>query len=155
MGKSWPNATKNGFRTLNICIFSHILSEEYNLSELMNCSDPGAVIRIKQYLWTKKLGKSGRRHGKCISTRVNAKLCILLGHRNTIQTQYVLHGQGLEAVDHAKYFGLEIGHDLNWNQHIQYTKKEFELFKQNWSTELNNQERANGSRGKLQSYRLF
>ena len=32
---------------------------------------------------------------------------------------------------------------------------EFELFKQNWSIELNNQKRANGSRGKLRSYRLF
>ena len=39
--------------------------------------------------------------------------------RNPLQTQYVLHGQVLEAVDHAKYLGLEIGHDLNWNQHIQ------------------------------------
>ena len=33
--------------------------------------------------------------------------------RNSLQTQYVLQGQVLEAVDHAKYHGLEIGHDLN------------------------------------------
>ena len=39
--------------------------------------------------------------------------------RNPLQTQYVLHGQVLEAVEHAMYLGLEIGHDLNWNQHIQ------------------------------------
>ena len=39
--------------------------------------------------------------------------------RNPLQTQYVLHGQILEAVDYAKYLGLEIGSDLNWNQHIQ------------------------------------
>ena len=39
--------------------------------------------------------------------------------RNPLQTQYVLHGQVLEAVDHAKNLGLDIGHDLNWNQHIQ------------------------------------
>ena len=39
--------------------------------------------------------------------------------RNPLQTQYVLLGQVLKAVDHAKYLGLEIGHDLNWNQHIQ------------------------------------
>ena len=30
-----------------------------------------------------------------------------------------MHGQVLEAVDHAKYLGLEISHDLNWNTHIQ------------------------------------
>ena len=39
--------------------------------------------------------------------------------QNPIQTQYVLHGQVLEAVDHAKYLGLEIGHDLKWNHHVQ------------------------------------
>ena len=38
---------------------------------------------------------------------------------NPIQTQYVLHGQVLEALDHAKYFGLEISHDLKWNHHVQ------------------------------------
>ena len=38
---------------------------------------------------------------------------------NPLQTQCVLHGQVLEAVDHAKYLGLEIGNDPNWNQHIQ------------------------------------
>ena len=39
--------------------------------------------------------------------------------RNPIQTQYVLHGQVLEAVDQAKYLGLKIGHDLKWNNHVQ------------------------------------
>ena len=38
---------------------------------------------------------------------------------NPIQTKYVLHGQVLEAVDHAKYLGLEISHDLKWNHHVQ------------------------------------
>ena len=38
---------------------------------------------------------------------------------NLIKTQYVLHGQVLEAVEHAKYFGLDIGNKLNWNHHIQ------------------------------------
>ena len=38
---------------------------------------------------------------------------------NTIKTQYVLHGQVLEAVEHAKYLGLDIGNKLNWNHHIQ------------------------------------
>ena len=31
----------------------------------------------------------------------------------------LLHGQVLEAVDHAKYLGLEISHDLKWNHHAQ------------------------------------
>ena len=40
--------------------------------------------------------------------------------RNPLQTQYFLYGQVLETGDHAKYLvGLEIGHDLNWTQHIQ------------------------------------
>ena len=37
----------------------------------------------------------------------------------SIRHQYILHGQVLEAVDHAKYLGLEISHNLNWNTHIQ------------------------------------
>ena len=39
--------------------------------------------------------------------------------QNPIQTQYFLHGQVLEAVDHAKSIGLEISHDLKWNHHVQ------------------------------------
>ena len=39
--------------------------------------------------------------------------------RNPIQTQYVLHRKVLEAVDHANNLGLEIGHDLKWNHHVQ------------------------------------
>ena len=38
---------------------------------------------------------------------------------NLIKTQYVLHGQVLEAVEHAKYLGLDIGNKLSWNNHIQ------------------------------------
>ena len=39
--------------------------------------------------------------------------------QNLIQTHYVLHGQVLEAVDHAKYLWLEISHDLKWNHYVQ------------------------------------
>ena len=39
--------------------------------------------------------------------------------RTPIRHQFVLYGQVLEAVDHAKYLGREISHDLNWNTHIQ------------------------------------
>ena len=38
--------------------------------------------------------------------------------QNPIQTQYVLHSQVLEAVDHANYLGVEISHDLKWNHHV-------------------------------------
>ena len=37
---------------------------------------------------------------------------------NPINTQYVLHGQVLEAVEHTKYLGLDISNKLNWNHHI-------------------------------------
>ena len=39
-------------------------------------------------------------------------------HKQPLQTQYSLHGQALEAVDNAKYLGLSISKDLNWNAHI-------------------------------------
>ena len=42
---------------------------------------------------------------------------------NPIKTQYVLHGQVLEAVEHAKYLGLDIGNKLSWNNHIHVTTK--------------------------------
>ena len=51
-----------------------------------------------------------------------------------------------------------------FDDNITYTKryvlnmiqeKEFELFKRNWSQELNNLNRAKGGRCKLRSYRLF
>ena len=37
----------------------------------------------------------------------------------SIKHQFVLHGKVLEAVDHAKYLGLEISLDFNWHTHIQ------------------------------------
>ena len=51
-----------------------------------------------------------------------------------------------------------------FDDNVTYTKryvlnmvkeKEFELFKQNWSQELNNLNRANGGQSRLRSYRLF
>ena len=30
----------------------------------------------------------------------------------------MLHGQVLEAMDHAKYLGVDISKDLSWNTHI-------------------------------------
>ena len=38
--------------------------------------------------------------------------------RVPFQSQYTLHGQTLEPVDSAKYLGVTISQDLNWNIHI-------------------------------------
>ena len=38
--------------------------------------------------------------------------------RVPFQSQYTLHGQTLESVDSAKYLGVTISQDLNWNKHI-------------------------------------
>ena len=38
--------------------------------------------------------------------------------RKPLQSQYILHGQLLEAVDNARYLGISISKDLNLNTHI-------------------------------------
>ena len=38
--------------------------------------------------------------------------------RQPLQSQYTLHGQVLESVDSAKYFGVNISQDLSWNHRI-------------------------------------
>ena len=38
--------------------------------------------------------------------------------RHPAQHIYMLHGQALEAMDHAKYLGVDISKDLSWNTHI-------------------------------------
>ena len=38
--------------------------------------------------------------------------------RHPAQHIYILHGQALEAADHAKYLGMDISKDLSWNTHI-------------------------------------
>ena len=38
--------------------------------------------------------------------------------RHAAQHIYMLHGQALEAADHAKYLGVDISKDLGWNTHI-------------------------------------
>ena len=38
--------------------------------------------------------------------------------RHPAQHIYMLHGQVLEAMDHAKYLGVNISKDLSWNSHI-------------------------------------
>ena len=38
--------------------------------------------------------------------------------RHPAQHIYMLHGQALEAMDHAKYLGMDISKDLSWNTHI-------------------------------------
>lgn len=38
--------------------------------------------------------------------------------RKPFQSQYTLHGQVLETVEDAKYLGITISKDLNWNTHV-------------------------------------
>ena len=38
--------------------------------------------------------------------------------RHPAQHIYMLYGQVLEAMDHAKYLGVDISKDLSWNTHI-------------------------------------
>ena len=38
--------------------------------------------------------------------------------KQSLQSQYTLHGQVLESIDSAKYLGVTISQDLNWNNHI-------------------------------------
>ena len=38
--------------------------------------------------------------------------------RNPLQTQYILHGQVLEAVSSARYLGVDISSNFNWNTHV-------------------------------------
>ena len=49
-----------------------------------------------QYTWTAPIHKC--------SSHDEWALCI-----------YMLHGQALEAMDHAKYLGVDISKDLSWN----------------------------------------
>ena len=39
--------------------------------------------------------------------------------KKPFKSQYYLHGQELESVDTAKYLGVTISKDLNWNSHIE------------------------------------
>ena len=38
--------------------------------------------------------------------------------RTPLQTQYILHGQVLEAVSSARYLGVDISSNLSWNTHV-------------------------------------
>ena len=52
---------------------------------------------------------------------VNPNKCQVLHiskSRHPAQHIYMLHGQVLEAMDHAKYLGVDISKDLSWNTHI-------------------------------------
>ena len=38
--------------------------------------------------------------------------------RTPLQTQYILHGQVLEAVSSARYLGVDISSNIKWNTHV-------------------------------------
>ena len=48
---------------------------------------------------------------KCQVVRVTSS-------RNPLQTQYILHGQVLEAVSSARYMGVDISSNLSWNTQV-------------------------------------
>ena len=49
--------------------------------------------------------------GKCLVLHITMS-------KKSLLSQYTLHGQLLEIVDNAKYQGVTISKDLNWNNHI-------------------------------------
>ena len=53
----------------------------------------------------------GIQHFKCQVIRVTSS-------RTPLQTQYILHGQVLEAVSSARYLGVDISSNLKWNTHM-------------------------------------
>ena len=48
---------------------------------------------------------------KCQVVRVTSS-------RNPLETQYILHGQVLEAVSSTRYLGVDISSNLSWNTHV-------------------------------------
>ena len=42
----------------------------------------------------------------------------LTSSRTPFKTDYVLHGQVLEAVTSARYLGVDISNNLSWNTHV-------------------------------------
>ena len=46
----------------------------------------------------------------------------------------MLHGQVLEAMDHAKYLGVDISKDLSWNTHSTYANRTLGFLKRNIKT---------------------
>lgn len=51
---------------------------------------------------------------KCIVIQITSK-------RNPLIRNYQLHGHTLDAVEHGKYLGITINHDLQWKTHINQT----------------------------------
>ena len=56
----------------------------------------------------------------------NPSMCQVLHiskSRHPAQQIYMFHGHALEAMDHAKYLGVDISKDLSWNTHISTNAK--------------------------------
>ena len=51
------------------------------------------------------------------------KVLRITNKRKIITNNYIMHGQILELVDSAKYFGVFFHKKISWNTHINYTAK--------------------------------
>ena len=59
------------------------------------------------------------KHGNACGTWILIQLSVkCYKFPNPAQHIYMLHGQALEAMDHAKYLGVDISKDLSWNTHV-------------------------------------
>ena len=74
------------------------------------CTGTGLVVsnakNMEFHGWDMEFNPS-----KCQVIRVTSS-------RTPINTQYILHGQVLEAVSSARYLGVDISSDLSWNVHV-------------------------------------
>ena len=54
---------------------------------------------------------------KILSSKPKLEITVI-SSRTPLQTQYILHGQVLEAVSNARYLGVGISSNLKWNTHV-------------------------------------
>ena len=76
---------------------SSIVFESYRLEDL-------GTLQTWERLWDMDFNPS-----KCQVLHISKS-------RYPAQHMYMLYGQALEAMDHAKYLGVDISKDLSWNK---------------------------------------
>ena len=85
-----------------------------NVKAIRNCQELQNDL-YKLTDWEQKLGML-LHPGKCNSMQVTRS-------RNLLTFKYSLKGQDLEAVNTAKYLGVDLSNNLSWNCHIDRTAK--------------------------------